>query len=118
MNNTPGESAYAPELEPNSEPEPEPEPESKPVVNIVERMETIRATIPVEPKSGDIVRIRVIYPSGTKLQRNFLSHDSVSLLYQLVELDMFDHGMGIPSFHLCAQASKESIESVCIVSVC
>ena len=93
-----------------------------PQISYEERMEAIRARIPEEPKSvddegrshvdGEIVRIRVIYPNGTKLQRNFLSRDLVSLLYQLVELDIIDHGMNIPSFQLCATASKDCIESV------
>ena len=61
------------------------------------------------------MRIRVIYPNGTKLQRNFLSSDLVSLLYKLIELDIYDNRMNINSFQLCATASKECIESVGIL---
>lgn len=109
-----------PITEPITEPIMEPLPEDN---DKASRMEVIRSNIPVEPKSqtsshnssigGDIVRIRVIYPNGTKLQRNFLPSDPVSLLYKLVELDIFENSMGIDSFQLCATMSKDCIESVC-----
>ena len=61
---------------------------------------------------GDIVRIRIIYPNGTKLQRNFLVTDAIGLLYELVELDIYDHAMNIERFQLCSTVSKDCIESV------
>ena len=48
-------------------------------------MEVIRAGIPAEPRGGEMLRIRVVYPDGTKLQRNFLPSDKVALLLNLVE---------------------------------
>lgn len=65
-----------------------------------ERMERIRQEIPQEPTSGAILRIRVVYPDGTKLQRNFMMSDKVGLLLDMVELDMFDHQMDVDAFQL------------------
>ena len=42
---------------------------------------------------GELVRLRVVYPDGTKLQRNFLLSDDVGFLLDLVELDMYDNHM-------------------------
>ncbi|KNB42970.1 FAS-associated factor like [Blastocystis sp. subtype 4] len=58
-----------------------------------ERMEVIREHIPIEPTEGELVRLRVVYPDGTKLQRNFLLSDDVGFLLDLVELDMYDNHM-------------------------
>lgn len=99
------------------------EPEPEPTTNDLEmRMNAIRQAIPPEPRSilfmfscyigGDIVHIRVVYPNGTRLQRNFLSTDSVSLLYELVELDIYDNAMDIASFQLCTTVSNQCIQSV------
>ena len=63
-------------------------------------MERIRQEIPQEPTSGAILRIRVVYPDGTKLQRNFMMSDKVGLLLDMVELDMFDHQMDVDAFQL------------------
>ncbi|KAM7457319.1 hypothetical protein BLSTO_01921 [Blastocystis sp. subtype 1] len=77
-----------------------------------ERMEVIRAGIPAEPRGGEMLRIRVVYPDGTKLQRNFLPSDKVALLLNLVELDMFDHQMGIDAFELYVAIPKLCLNDV------
>ena len=59
-----------------------------------------------------MIRIRVVYPDGTKLQRNFLPSDPISLLYELVELDIYDHSMAIDDFQLVTTVSKGCIHSV------
>lgn len=77
-----------------------------------ERMEVIRAGIPAEPRGGEMLRIRVVYPDGTKLQRNFLPSDKVALLLNLVELDMFDHQMDIDAFELYVAIPKLCLNDV------
>ena len=70
-------------------------------ISLQEEMELLRSRIPEEPtegrkwiegpRAGDIIRVRIVYPDGTKLQRNFLRSDDVGLLLDLVTLDIFDH---------------------------
>lgn len=76
------------------------------------RMEAIRSRIPPEPTGGQIVRVRIVYPNGTKLQRNFLPSDSVALLFDMVELDSYDHSMGIQDFQLCMTMPRLDIDAV------
>ena len=61
---------------------------------------------------GDIVRLRVVYPDGTKLQRNFLETDDLSLLLDLVELDMYDNGMDEKPFELCMSIPRLVLNEV------
>lgn len=87
-----------------------------------EEMEILRSRIPAEPieggkarnesSSGDIVRVRIVYPDGTKLQRNFLRSDDVGLLLDLVALDIFDHQLSYKLNELCMTIPKVSIDEV------
>lgn len=42
----------------------------------------------------------------------------MSLLYELVELDIYDNGMDIGSFQLCTTVSNQCIESVSVFILC
>ncbi|KAK8798290.1 hypothetical protein WA588_003375, partial [Blastocystis sp. NMH] len=75
-----------------------------------EEMEILRSRIPAEPIEGDIVRVRIVYPDGTKLQRNFLRSDDVGLLLDLVALDIFDHQLSYKLSELCMTIPKVSID--------
>ena len=87
-----------------------------------EEMEILRSRIPAEPieggkarnesSSGDIVRVRIVYPDGMKLQRNFLRSDDVGLLLDLVALDIFDHQLSYKLSELCMTIPKVSIDEV------
>lgn len=91
-------------------------------ISLQEEMELLRSRIPEEPtegrkwiegrRAGDIIRVRIVYPDGTKLQRNFLRSDDVGLLLDLVTLDIFDHQLTYKLSELCMTVPKVSVDEV------
>ena len=61
---------------------------------------------------GDLVRVRVVYPNGTKIQRNFLSSDKLGLLLDLVVLDMYDNKMEQKLDELCLTVPRVNVNEV------
>ena len=76
------------------------------------KMEEIRRRIPIEPTEGEIVRLRIVYPDGTKLQRNFLASDRFGFVLDLIDLDVFDHDLGFPEFRLCMTMPRKELDRV------
>ena len=76
------------------------------------KMEEIRRGIPIEPTEGDIVRLRIVYPDGTKLQRSFLASDRFGFVLDLIDLDIFDHNLGFPEFRLCMTMPRKELDRV------
>lgn len=76
------------------------------------KMEAIRCRIPKEPTEGEIVRLRIVYPDGTKLQRNFLASDRFGFVLDLIDLDVFDHNLGFPEFRLCMTIPRKELDRV------
>ena len=109
-----------------STPSPTPEQNAQPDENKAVKMENIRQAIPAEPTTGrlncckwnilttlgDLVRVRVVYPNGTKIQRNFLSSDKLGLLLDLVILDMYDNKMEQKLDELCLTVPRININEV------
>ena len=89
-------------------------------------MENIRQAIPTEPTTGmlndgkldiliilgDLIRVRVVYPNGTKIQRNFLLSDKLGLLLDLVTLDMYDNKMEQKLDELCLTVPRVNVNEV------
>lgn len=48
-----------------------------------QRREEIRRNLPPEPETGDIVRVMLKFPTGTRLERRFLMTDSLEFLYNV-----------------------------------
>ena len=94
--------------------------------NMAVKMETLRQVIPAEPTTGrsndkkwnvltilgDLVRVRVVYPNGTKIQRNFLSSDKLGLLLDLVALDMYDNKIEQKLDELCLTVPRVNVNEV------
>ena len=76
------------------------------------KMEEIRRGIPMEPTEGEIVRLRIVYPDGTKLQRSFLASDRFGFVLDLIDLDIFDHNLGFPEFRLCMTMPRKELDRV------
>lgn len=76
------------------------------------KMEAIRRGIPMEPTEGEIVRLRIVYPDGTKLQRSFLASDRFGFVLDLIDLDIFDHNLGFPEFRLCMTMPRKELDRV------
>ena len=65
---------------------------------------------------GNIVRVRIVYPDGTRIQRNFFETDAIGLIFDLVELDAYDNNMELEPFQLVLSSPKCVFDQVGAIS--
>jgi len=74
------------------------------------RLDNARSLLQEEPKTGNIARLRIMFPSGTRTERRFLTSDTIEVIQAFVILHMHEKEIPITHFQLEMNYPKKVLD--------